>query len=158
MSPSVSFSYLLSANIDRLNFVQEVDRLEKLIPAIEKSGYGHHYAMGPGKRHGCLIGYKTDLYSMHANKLILYDEEDLRDTGDVVQRRGSSFLTKNIASLVALKSKTNEGQGIIVGTTHLFWHPGYGFFPPPLFGTSLLKCRYVYERARYARMNLVPYL
>lgn len=133
-----------------------MDRLEKLIPAIEKSGYGHHYAMGPGKRHGCLVGYKTDLYSMHANKLILYDEEDLRDTGDVVRRRGSSFRTQNIASLVALKCK-NEGQGIIVGTTHLFWHPGYGFFP--LFGApSLLKYRYVYERARYAPMNLVPYL
>ena len=46
------------------------------------------------------------------------------------QRAGLSRSTRNVALLVALKFKDREG-GVIVGTTHLFWHP-----------------QHVYERAR----------
>jgi RNA exonuclease NGL2 len=105
--------------------LQEVDRLEKLLPVIETAGYSHHYASGPGKKHGCLIAFKRKQYSMHATKLVTYDDEDIRTDGDEQARRGCSFRTRNIGSILALKSNQLEDQGVVVATTHLFWHPKY---------------------------------
>ncbi|KAG5342381.1 putative RNA exonuclease C9B6.11c [Termitomyces sp. T112] len=124
---------LLSTQADIL-CLQEVDRLEKIIPALNKAGYAHHYAAGPGKKHGCLIAFKKQLYTMISAKTILYDVEEVRSDGDDAARRGKSFETKNIGSLVSLQSNTaGKAEGLIVATTHLFWHP-----------------RYTYERARQA--------
>ncbi|KAG6888679.1 hypothetical protein C0995_006669 [Termitomyces sp. Mi166 len=124
---------LLSSQADIL-CLQEVDRLEKIIPALNKAGYAYHYAAGPGKKHGCLIAFKEQLYTMISTKTILYDVEEVRNDGDDAARRGRSFDTKNIGSMVSLQSNTKgKAEGVIVATTHLFWHP-----------------RYTYERARQA--------
>jgi len=64
---------------------------------------------------------------------------------DVILYRGTaqrhsdaSFLTRNVALIVALQNKSlPEADGLIVATTHLFWHP-----------------RYVYERARQTAILL----
>lgn len=108
-----------------LNTIQEVDRLEKLIPVLEKAGYAHHYASGPGKKHGCLIAFKAKQYSLHATKLVAYDDEEICTEGDEQMRRGLTFRTRNIGSLIALSSNFLDGQGVVVATTHLFWHPKY---------------------------------
>jgi RNA exonuclease NGL2 len=89
---------------------------------LEKIGYVHHYASGPRKKHGCLIAYKKDLYSFISDNTTYYDDQPVGTVG-VQGRIGASFRTKNIGYMVALKSKTNETEGIIVATTHLFWHP-----------------------------------
>ncbi|KAG7099302.1 hypothetical protein E1B28_001160 [Marasmius oreades] len=112
--------------------LQEVDRLEKLLPILEKAGYSHRYACGPGKKHGCLIAYNRDLYEDVGEHTIYYDEQEIRSGDEEFFRRGSSFRTKNIGHLVSLKS-TQGDVGLIVATTHLFWHP-----------------KYTYERARQA--------
>jgi RNA exonuclease NGL2 len=112
------------------NTLQEVDRLEKLLPVIEMAGYSHHYASGPSKKHGCLIAFKKKQYSVHVTKLVTYDDEEIRTDGDEQARRGRSFQTRNIGSLLALKSNQIEGQGVVVATTHLFWHPKYVFKGP----------------------------
>ncbi|RDB28818.1 putative RNA exonuclease C9B6.11c [Hypsizygus marmoreus] len=117
---------LLAPEVD-IMCLQEVDRLEKLLPALEHAGYAHHYAAGPGKQHGCLIAFKENAYSMVTTKLIHYDDEEIRPDGDETARRGRSFQTRNIGSLVALRSTTRESEGVIVATTHLFWHPGYTY-------------------------------
>ncbi|KAF7306996.1 Endo/exonuclease/phosphatase domain-containing protein [Mycena indigotica] len=116
--------------------LQEVDTLEKLLPALEPC-YTTHYAAGPGKKHGCLIAFKKDRYDKHVEKLVHYDDEVVRDGETEQARRGSSFKTRNIASLLAVKHKSKPGQGVVVGTSHLFWHP-----------------RYTYERARQAGIFL----
>lgn len=106
--------------------------LDKLLPVLEKAGYGHRYASGPFKKHGCLIAFKTSLYSAAvAEKTIFYDDEDVNAEGSDAQRIGKSFKTKNIALIVGLQRLENPNSGLIVATTHLFWHP-----------------RYTYERAR----------
>ncbi|KAK7058886.1 RNA exonuclease ngl2 [Paramarasmius palmivorus] len=112
--------------------LQEVDRLEKLLPVIEQAGYAHVYASGPGKKHGCLIGFKNDSYEVVGQRLVQYDEQEVHSEGERNFRLGSSFRTKNIGHIVALKNLRAE-NGLIVATTHLFWHP-----------------RYTYERARQA--------
>ncbi|EIN14201.1 Endonuclease/exonuclease/phosphatase [Punctularia strigosozonata HHB-11173 SS5] len=108
--------------------LQEVDRLEKILPVLEKAGYAHHYAAGPGKKHGCLIAFKSDMYSLRDHKLLLLDEQDVREQNSESARKGRSFTTKNIANLVGL-TRTGRGdrQGLIIATTHLFWHPSYTY-------------------------------
>jgi len=80
-----------------------------------------------------LIAYRGTKYSRVADHTIVYDEEEVREGEGERYRRGISILTRNIGSLVALKSMDSEGDGLIIATTHLFWHP-----------------RYTYERTRSA--------
>ncbi|KAJ3920688.1 Endonuclease/exonuclease/phosphatase [Lentinula edodes] len=123
---------MLQHNADIL-CLQEVDRLEKLLPVLESAGYAHRYAAGPNKKHGCLIAFKKDLYEEMGLKLILYDKENVRDTDEEgVSLCGSTFRTRNIGHIVALKH-TQCDEGLVIATTHLFWHP-----------------KYVYEKARQA--------
>ncbi|KAF8641035.1 hypothetical protein AX17_000680 [Amanita inopinata Kibby_2008] len=117
---------ILSQNAD-IVCLQEVDRLEKLMPILEAAGYSHHYAVGLGKKHGCLIAFKKKMFTKVSDHLVHYDEGEVRTTGDDRARRGQSCCTKNIASLVALKNVDSNSQGLIVATTHLFWHPKYTY-------------------------------
>ncbi|KAF7339397.1 Endo/exonuclease/phosphatase domain-containing protein [Mycena sanguinolenta] len=105
--------------------LQEVDTLDKLLPVLEAAQYNHHYVAGPGKKHGCLVAFKKT-YTKLEERVIYYDDQHVRSEGDENTRRGSSFRTRNIGSIVALKNMSND-DGVIVGTTHLFWHPKYTY-------------------------------
>jgi RNA exonuclease NGL2 len=103
---------------------QEVDRLGKLIPVLEEAKYGHVYAAGPRKKHGCLIGFRKDSLAIRDQFVLHYDDTDIRnDHGTELSRKGLSFRTKNIANIVALERLGRPSEGYIVATTHLFWHP-----------------------------------
>ncbi|KAF9069137.1 Endonuclease/exonuclease/phosphatase [Rhodocollybia butyracea] len=117
---------LLLQNAD-IMCLQEVDRLDKLLPVLESAGYKYNYAAGPKKKHGCLIAFKG--YEEINSKMVIYDDQQVRYS-DGVSSKGGSFRTKNIGHIVALKLPDSD-QGFIVATTHLFWHP-----------------KYLYERAR----------
>lgn len=116
-------SLIFPMRTDAVLLLQEVDCLEKLLPRLETAGYSHRFAAGRGKKHGCLIAFKKDLYTFVSEEVVHYDEEIVRSHQDERARRGSSFKTKNIGFLVAVKNKVNEEQGLIIATTHLFWHP-----------------------------------
>jgi len=75
-----------------------------------------------------MIAFKKNLYSLVSVKVVFYDDEHAGKEAEP-QRIGSSFKTKNIANIVALRSKGNEAEGLIVATTHLFWHPRSGQSP-----------------------------
>ncbi|KAH6917297.1 Endonuclease/exonuclease/phosphatase [Coprinopsis sp. MPI-PUGE-AT-0042] len=113
--------------------MQEVDRLERLGPMLEKAGYSFRFATGPKKRHGCLIAYKASLFELEGERIVFYDDEEVRLEGTEEQKKGKSFVTKNIALIVSLRRIDGLLGGLVVGTTHLFWHP-----------------RYTYERVRQA--------
>ncbi|KAF8807491.1 Endonuclease/exonuclease/phosphatase [Phlegmacium glaucopus] len=116
--------------------LQEVDRLDKLVPMLEKAGYAHHYGSGPGKKHGCMIAFKKNLFSMVSDRMIYYDQYvPMDDAGCSLTR--NTFKTRNIGLVVALRSLNQENEGLIVATTHLFWHP-----------------KYTYERTRQAAILL----
>ncbi|KAH9937084.1 uncharacterized protein B0H18DRAFT_1081366 [Fomitopsis serialis] len=91
-------------------------RLEKLLPVLEGAGYVCAYAAGPRKKHGCA-------YRLVGERMIEYDLQEIRQGANEAARRGSSFRTRNIASLVALQRVDLPSEGIVVATTHLFWHP-----------------------------------
>jgi len=117
---------IISSEADIL-CLQEVDRLDKLTPIIEKAGYTTVYKAGHRKKHGLLIAYRGVKYSKVSERVIFYDEEEVRDGEGERFRQGISFRTKNIGLLLALKSSDSEGNGLVVATTHLFWHPRYTY-------------------------------
>jgi len=117
---------ILSQNPDIL-CLQEVDRLEKLIPVLESHDYSHFYAAGPTKKHGCMIAFKRRKFSKFSQHLVHYDQEEIRLDGDSHARQGRSFCTKNVGLIVALGSTEDDKRGVIVATTHLFWHPKYHY-------------------------------
>jgi RNA exonuclease NGL2 len=70
------------------------------------------------------VAWTGEKYSKIDESVIYYDEQDIRVAESEIARRGSSFKTNNIALLVALGFSQDTGRGLIVATTHLFWHPG----------------------------------
>ncbi|KXN89942.1 putative RNA exonuclease C9B6.11c [Leucoagaricus sp. SymC.cos] len=113
--------------------LQEVDRLEKILPILDRAGYFHRYAAGRGKKHGCLIAFKGKIFEQVHERLVYYDEQPIRDAKDERTRCGHSFKTRNIGLILALSFRDKPSNGVLVATTHLFWHP-----------------KYTYERARQA--------
>lgn len=108
--------------------LQEVDRLEKLSSTLEQAGYSFAYAAGPGKQHGCLIAYKQNKYSRVDELIIEYDKQEVHeDSSHPATRIGSSRITKNIGFMVALAEVGADHQGVIIATTHLFWHPAFTY-------------------------------
>jgi RNA exonuclease NGL2 len=123
------------------SIIKEVDRLDVLLKSLAPGKYEHAFASGRGKKHGLAVLYKQDLFVNHAEKVIYYDEEDVRDghlqgqsldeAAYIRWRRGMTRTTRNIGFIVALRNTKDPASGYIVATTHLFWHPAY-----------------IYERAR----------
>jgi RNA exonuclease NGL2 len=100
-----------------------VDRTEKLFPVLQRAGYSYVYKTGHKKKHGSLIAFRKEMFEKVEDRTLYYDEQEVRLNGEAATRRGSSFFTKNIANLVALRKLDKDDQGFIVATTHLFWHP-----------------------------------
>ncbi|AAW46917.1 hypothetical protein CNBM2200 [Cryptococcus deneoformans B-3501A] len=121
--------------------LQECDKLPDFLPALPQHAYIK--GTGPGKLHGLVVLYRKDRFSLRQSKLIHLDFEEIhprssdlviREDGaesleEVRRRRGGSRQTKNVGLIVALECK--DGEGVIIATTHLFWHP-----------------KFVYERVR----------
>ncbi|KAI0036603.1 Endonuclease/exonuclease/phosphatase [Vararia minispora EC-137] len=118
----MTFEELFTPRADVL-CLQETDRSAKFRPALDKAGYDYHLAAGPRKKHGCLIAWRRDLFTQTTARVLYYDNENVHGKGDPRFRRGASFRAKNIANIVALKRSDGSGEGFVVATTHLFWHP-----------------------------------
>ncbi|TFY79044.1 hypothetical protein EWM64_g4971 [Hericium alpestre] len=81
----------------------------------------------PEKLHGCLIAYRNDAFEKADATVIQYDDVNVRSEGSDSAQKGLSFRTRNIASIVGLKRKGSDDDGVVVATTHLFWHPSYSY-------------------------------
>ncbi|KAL1737944.1 Endonuclease/exonuclease/phosphatase, partial [Schizophyllum fasciatum] len=121
------YNELLCQDADIL-CLQETDRLDKLVPLLEKAGYATHYRAGVRKLHGCLIAYKKDRFSLVGERQVFYDNEIVNEREGISEEAGigKTFRTNNTAPIVALKENNGEG-GVFVATTHLFWHPRYTY-------------------------------
>lgn len=95
---------------------------------FQKMGYSSRYHRSGVKRHGVAILYKRALFHFEHNYFIDYDSTETPCIP-------ASTNTQNIGLLAYLKfnedvKTANPGltkDGLIVGTTHLFWHP-FGTF------------------------------
>lgn len=95
---------------------------------LSKLGYNSKFHRGGSKNHGVCIFYKESLFVFKHQSFIEYDKEE---SGDVPART----ITQNVGLLacfeftpqVLSKYKNLTKNGLIIGTTHLFWHP-FGTF------------------------------
>lgn len=91
---------------------------------FEKLGYGSVFNRWGDKNHGVAIFFRNSLFDVTDKMYIDYDKEE---SGNIPPRT----VTKNVGLILALKFKDSilqkfpetDKKGILVGTTHLFWHP-----------------------------------
>ena len=105
---------------------------------MEEAKYGHLYVAGPKKKHGSLVAFREDSYSVHGHTVLHYDDIYVRADGSDSSRKGLSFQTKNVANVVALAKVGEPDEGYIVATTHLFWHPSSVTYSRTKCATDLL--------------------
>ncbi|KAI8636142.1 Endonuclease/exonuclease/phosphatase [Parasitella parasitica] len=99
--------------------MQELDNFEAYFEAkFAEMGYQVLYYTHPTKRHGCGIAFKTDKFDY-----VEYDTVDYNT--DALCR--PSYMTGNIAQLLALRLKSNPDIGFVVGNTHLYWRPSSNY-------------------------------
>ena len=86
-------------------------------PLLRRLGYQNIIASGDGKLHGLVIAAKISTFDLEYWNCIKLDS---------VSRSSRPVLaTNNIAIIAALRLKANRAKGVLLATTHLFWHP-YG--------------------------------
>lgn len=91
---------------------------------LGKLGYESQYNRWGDKNHGVAVFYKSALFEMTDRMSIDYDKEV---SGDIIPRTA----TKNVGLILALKFQKKvlerfpdtKKSGLLIGTTHLFWHP-----------------------------------
>lgn len=112
---------------------QEVDRLECHAETLRKAGYSYAFSKGYSqKQHGLMLAWRSSAPA-HGPPRALFEREPVSqstffyDDAELSPgRSGSSRITRNIAFFAALKYRDREG-GIVLATTHLFWHPMHAY-------------------------------
>ncbi len=72
-----------------------------------------------------MIAFRKNRFAAVDNRTVFYDDEEVRDgpTENEKVRKASTRITKNIANITALRHQNHPEDGVIIATTHLFWHP-----------------------------------
>ncbi|KAG7861303.1 hypothetical protein KL919_002037 [Ogataea angusta] len=89
-------------------------------PKLALLGYENKYYRSGTKNHGVAVFYKASKFALVDSSFIDYDKVA---TEGIVPRTA----TQNVGLLVALQPKHQPDSVLVVGTTHLFWHP-YGTY------------------------------
>ena len=111
---------------------QEVDRMDVHGETLAKDGFSYVYEKGyRQKQHGLLVAWRTDLFGdrAHSQLTIDLDAESVAPPSEPV-RTACSRVTRNVGLFVALRASGAKGTnkpGLIVATTHLFWHPMHAY-------------------------------
>lgn len=96
-----------------------MDNLEQYYEEIFTSmGYTVKYHHYPTKKHGCGIAYKNEKFDVIDYETVDYNTDKLSSP---------SFMTGNVAQLLALQYKENPKIGFVVGNTHLYWRPSANY-------------------------------
>ncbi|SCU99841.1 LAMI_0G01200g1_1 [Lachancea mirantina] len=111
--------------LQEIDFIQYQSFWKKNLHGL---GYDLQFHRHGTKNHGVTIAWKRELFSMADRMLIEYDKE----ASDSIEPRTT---TNNVGLILALKFSDrvtsrfpgSSSKGILVGTTHLFWHP-FGTF------------------------------
>lgn len=107
--------------------LQEVDSIQFQSfwkDELGKLGYESQFYKKGSKNHGVAIAWKRDLFTLKDKMLIDYDKEP---SGEIPTRT----TTNNVGLVLALQFSNKvlsqfpgtKRSGILIGTTHLFWHP-----------------------------------
>lgn len=135
--------------------LQEVDKIQWerfWAEALAEVDYKGEFFTYPGKVHGVAIAWNTEIFDENPVDVIPLILDKII-AGDNIR---TSTRTRSVALIVALKFKQTHTQpsisdkpnGIIVATTHLFWH---------LFGTfeRTRQCYIILEKLHHIRQRLI---
>ncbi|SMN20485.1 similar to Saccharomyces cerevisiae YMR285C NGL2 Protein involved in 5.8S rRNA processing [Maudiozyma saulgeensis] len=112
--------------------MQEVDiqQWEKFwVPQMQELGYEGRFFRGTRtKVHGVAIFWKVEMFDC-ADKLEINLDNKIDLPNEVYGVSTTRTKTRNAALILALQFRHKRGKrkGILIGTTHLFWHP-FGTF------------------------------
>jgi RNA exonuclease NGL2 len=107
------FRHIYSSSLKK--HIIEVDNYDQFFKeSFEKLGYQSHYYHHPIKRHGCVIAYKQSKFTLSDEETVDYNTESYSPP---------SYMTGNVAQVLAIRSKEHPEVGFIVGNTHLYWRP-----------------------------------
>lgn len=142
-------SQVLLAEIKHYNAdilcLQELDRLQFKtfwVAEFEKLGYTTKFYRFNTKNHGVAIVFKSELFNCKHQSFIKYDQDIMYDEHER-NLPGARIATNNVGFMAYLEFQPklikqfphlSQRNGIIMGNTHLFWHP---------FGT-FERCRQTY--------------
>jgi RNA exonuclease NGL2 len=99
--------------------MQEVDKDKAgtfWTETLAKMDHKSVFLTAQGKLHGNLISYNERMFSVRDSSMIDYDQTEPDGLPKQIQSR-------NTGMFVALDFKLKPNTGVIVGTTHMFWHP-----------------------------------
>uniref|UniRef100_A0A060TH88 ARAD1D36850p n=1 Tax=Blastobotrys adeninivorans TaxID=409370 RepID=A0A060TH88_BLAAD len=85
-------------------------------PELEKLGMECQFTTFPGKAHGQIIAFNKKIFRPFAGSLFKYDEIE---SGKAPRQ----CPTRNTGMVLALEFADAPGKGVVIGTTHMFWHP-----------------------------------
>ncbi|KAI8331925.1 Endonuclease/exonuclease/phosphatase [Chlamydoabsidia padenii] len=95
--------------------LQEMDNYDEYYKkALAELGYTTLFHRHETKRHGCLIGYKDNIWKEIDYRTLDYDTDPSCKPAQI---------TGNIGQLVALAFRDDDEPGVILGNTHLYWRP-----------------------------------
>lgn len=108
---------------------------------LQKMGYNSKYHRAGSKNHGICIFFKEEKFVFKHQAFIDYDKTE---TGDILPRT----ITQNVGLFACLEFSPSvtakygiSKNGIIIGTTHLFWHPFGTYERTRQTYIVLLKCK-----------------
>ncbi|KAL9936704.1 hypothetical protein V8E36_004772 [Tilletia maclaganii] len=139
-SPGLSAE--LVGHVYDIGCFQEVDRFEVHSETLKLHGYAYEYERGyRKKKHGLAIVWRTVsrpggsviFDPKPAGRAVLYldhasvSSEGPSSEGTSHRRTAVSRETRNIALFVAIRFAAPHTGGVIVATTHTFWHPKHSY-------------------------------
>ncbi|KAK9239363.1 Endonuclease/exonuclease/phosphatase [Lipomyces kononenkoae] len=83
-------------------------------PELRGLGYDLVYVRGQGKNHGLVICWRDSICRLVRSESVVYDDDD--------ESTKPQTRTRNVGAMAALRF-TSAAGGLIIATTHLFWHP-----------------------------------
>ena len=99
--------------------LQEVDQIEDHKKYLEANEYSFIYEKNKRKRDGVLVAWKTEKYSLVANKRVEFDEIATLH----VELNRKKILCANLGMMVLLQTAGKTGRKFVVATAHLQWKP-----------------------------------
>lgn len=145
-------------------FLQEIDKAKYnsfWVPICNKLGLEAHFSTYPDKHHGLVIAYKAKYFALKEKKEIFYDGLPTASDGTSSLVPMNSLLTKNTGVIVALEIKKDEtcthetnNEGIVIATTHLYWHP-FGSFVRAIQCGQLIRQTMLFTQTEYARWPIL---
>ncbi|CAG8486278.1 8863_t:CDS:2 [Ambispora leptoticha] len=106
---------------------QEMDSsnlVDTFRPEFEKSGYEMLYFQGSAKkRHGCCIMWKKSKFTKLKERTIEYDLIGCPSTKTLCVGIAIALAFKNEEDNTIETDNVKKNNGIIIGTTHLYWRP-----------------------------------